>query len=93
MSGIRSFIKILTLTCEESARIASDSYENELPWAQRTALRVHLLNCRWCRRVRGQLESLHLANKRFREHRRSEACCPGHRLDRDAKERMIERLS
>ncbi|XAL99818.1 zf-HC2 domain-containing protein [Phycisphaeraceae bacterium D3-23] len=93
MSRLQRFIKILTLTCDESARIVSDSYEGELPWAQRAALRVHLVNCRWCRRVRKQLASVRLANKRFREHGRSEACCPGHRLSREAKERMIERLS
>jgi len=93
MPGIRSIIKILTLTCEESARIASDSYERELGWAERAALKVHLLNCRWCRRVRAQLETMHLINQKLRDVKSAEACCPHHGLSSEAKRRMIERLT
>jgi len=93
MKHIRDILRILTLTCEQSALIASDSYERPLNWHERAALRTHLINCRWCRRVRKQLETLHVLNKRMREQRHAKACCPGHTLSSKAKDRIAERLS
>ncbi len=47
--------KILTLRCDESARLLSAEKEIKLRRAERIALRMHLLGCRACRRYKRQL--------------------------------------
>ena len=52
---------ILTLRCEQSSRLISESLDQQLPWAERWAVRMHFISCRSCRRVRQQFEWLHRA--------------------------------
>ncbi len=47
--------KILTLPCEEAARIMSDGMDRSLTKVERIALRAHLISCRSCKRFRKQL--------------------------------------
>ena len=56
--------KILTLTCDESTRLVSESLERELPAGQRWAVRLHALSCRSCRRFRRQILFLRDAVRR-----------------------------
>ncbi len=60
--GLFQAIKlILTLKCEQSARLVSDSLDRELGLAERWAVRGHHLGCRSCRRLRQQLLALNEA--------------------------------
>lgn len=49
---------VLTLTCEKSSRLLSDDLERPLTTVERTALRLHLLLCRSCRRFRRNIRFL-----------------------------------
>ncbi len=46
---------ILTLRCEQSTRIVSDSLDMQLSFAERWAVRLHAIGCWSCRRFRRQL--------------------------------------
>ena len=56
---------ILTLSCEESARLASESFDRDMPRGERLAVRLHALCCRSCRRYRKQLVFLGQAVRRM----------------------------
>ncbi len=53
--------KILTLKCDESTGLVSDGFERDLRPMERWALRMHLISCRPCRRMRAQFNLLHQA--------------------------------
>jgi len=55
------------ITCEEAARLISDSLDRKLPLRQRVALRMHLLMCKFCPTFRQQLILLRDAASRYRE--------------------------
>lgn len=55
------------LSCDDVTRLVSQSYERELSWRERAAMRVHLWYCVGCRRFRRQLALLHAALMRRRE--------------------------
>ena len=54
----KTILWIVTLRCEESDRLMSDSLDRRLNWAERAALRGHTLSCKACRRARQQLRTL-----------------------------------
>ena len=49
---------ILTLKCEQSTRIVSDSLDRELTSVERWAVRLHYIACSSCRRFGKQLREL-----------------------------------
>lgn len=49
---------ILTLDCEQSSRIISESLDRDLQFSERWAVRFHYLGCWSCRRFRRQIEIL-----------------------------------
>ena len=53
--------RILTLCCDESTRLVSESLDRELPFGERLAVRLHALSCRSCRRCRKQFVFLRQA--------------------------------
>ncbi len=55
--------RILTLPCEEAARIMSDGMDRALTNVERIALRAHLISCRSCKRFRKQLMVIDAAAK------------------------------
>ena len=57
--------KILTLKCDEATRLVSDGFERDLRRLERWALRMHLISCRPCRRMRAQFKLLHQAASRL----------------------------
>ncbi|MGD2110972.1 MAG: zf-HC2 domain-containing protein [Phycisphaerae bacterium] len=62
----KSAIKLLlTLKCEESTRLVSESLDRDLSPAQRWAVRLHALVCRPCRRYGKQLHLLRDAVRRM----------------------------
>lgn len=46
---------ILTLKCEQSTRLVSQSLDGRLSWSERWAVRLHALCCRPCRRFKRQI--------------------------------------
>ncbi len=53
--AFKGILQILTLRCEESDRLMSDSLDRHLTWSERVALKGHVAVCRGCRRARLQL--------------------------------------
>ena len=61
MSFFRALRLILTLHCQESEALISRSFDEELPLAERWAVRLHFISCRVCRQFRKQLSVVHEA--------------------------------
>ena len=55
--------RILTLPCEEAARLMSDERDAALSRLDRMALRAHLLSCKSCKRFRHHLRVISVAAK------------------------------
>lgn len=55
---------ILTLKCEQSTRLVSQSLDGQLGWSERWAVRLHALCCRPCRRYKRQILFLRQALRR-----------------------------
>lgn len=55
------------LSCKEATQLLSDSLDRRLPLRQRIALRMHLLMCRVCPRIRRQMLFLREAASRYLE--------------------------
>ena len=77
---------VLTLTCDESSRLLSDAMDRDLTRVERTALRMHNLTCKSCRRFIEQLEFLRrsASGAVLREH--------GMALPPEARDRLRESL-
>ncbi|MCH8979037.1 MAG: zf-HC2 domain-containing protein [Armatimonadetes bacterium] len=57
----KSIWYIVCLTCDESSRLLSDAMDRDLTRVERTALRMHNLTCKSCKRFIDQLEFLRRA--------------------------------
>lgn len=53
------------LTCKQTARLVSMSYDKRLSWRERLAVRLHLLVCDACRNFTRQMRFLREATRRF----------------------------
>lgn len=58
---------ILTLRCEHSSRLVSESLDRDLSWAERWAVRLHYIGCWSCRRFGKQMKLLNEAFKSRRD--------------------------
>lgn len=54
----RRWVRTISPTCEDSARLLSAAQDRPLTGLERLGLRVHLRLCRWCRRYAQQLALL-----------------------------------
>ena len=61
MSFLTAAKMVLTLVCDDSAHLLSDSLDRPLTHVERLALRLHLLICCNCRRFRRQIDFIHAA--------------------------------
>ena len=61
MSWLRRIWRILSMRCDESVELLSQSQDETLPLVERLALRSHLLFCRPCRRMARQIRFLRTA--------------------------------
>jgi predicted anti-sigma-YlaC factor YlaD len=52
---VREFIRLLTVPCDEIAKLVSTSLDGDLPWTHRFAIKIHMLYCKACRRYRRQI--------------------------------------
>ncbi len=46
------FFKLLNASCEDNARLISRSMDDSLTFSQRSAVKLHLVYCRACRRFK-----------------------------------------
>ena len=51
----------MMISCKEASRLMSQGLDRDLGLGQRASLRLHLLICTSCSRVRKQLDFLHRA--------------------------------
>lgn len=62
--ALRNVTMLVSLSCEEASRLASESLDRELSTSERWALRLHTCLCGSCRRLFAQLKALRtLASK------------------------------
>lgn len=50
---------MIMLSCKDASRLMSEGLDRDLDLSQRTGLRLHLLICSACSRVKTQLAFLH----------------------------------
>jgi predicted anti-sigma-YlaC factor YlaD len=90
---VREFIRLLTLPCEEIAKLVSTSLDGDLAWTHRFAIKSHLLYCKACRRYRRQIlllrQTLHAWGARMDEVEPP----PGQSLPPEARERIRRSLA
>ena len=82
---------ILTLNCEGSARLTSESMDRKLNWAERAAVSGHRLVCSKSRRLNRQLLQLNEALKQNNAFELEDAPIEG--LSGDAKSRIRAAIS
>lgn len=82
---------ILTLNCEESARLTSESMDRPLNWAEKVAVSCHRLICARSRRLNRQLLDMHEAFKRNNAFEVEDGPIEG--LSSDAKSRILSALN
>jgi Putative zinc-finger len=64
LMALRNVKMLVSLSCEEASRLASDSLDRDLSKSERWALRLHTFFCGSCRRLVAQLKALRaLASK------------------------------
>jgi hypothetical protein len=83
---------ILALKCEAAARLLSDAHERRLTFAERLALKGHLLVCAWCRRYRDQLHHLTRFAAQLMPSLGKSPTLPGSLLSESAKDRIRRRV-
>lgn len=88
-----SLKRILTLTCEESTRLVSESLDRELPAGERWAVRLHALCCWSCRRYRRQILFLRDAIRRRAIDIGAAAPPAGPTLSPEARQRIQQALA
>ena len=64
MRIFRALKLILTLRCEDSIRILSESRDGPVSWVELWAYRLHLIGCVPCRRFRRQIDFIRRAARR-----------------------------
>lgn len=91
---LSKIILILTLDCEQSAKLTSDSFDRELNWAERLAVKLHCLICSKSRKLDRQLGTLNqaLLNKLSEESDPLNQLVSTVELPESAKERIRMRL-
>lgn len=64
-------MKLLQKTCREAAALLVAREDRPLPWADRLALRLHLLACNACPRFARQMLTLRNGMKQWRNYTES----------------------
>lgn len=80
--------RLLNLPCDEIVRLVSLSLDEELPRAERIAVKTHLIYCKACRRYRRQINSLRIAIRRYLEQPPMHPATSGMSLSPQARDRI-----
>ena len=65
MKFFKQLYMILTLKCRESSLLLTRTELGELNWAEKIAMRMHILICRHCRMFKKQISVLNMIFKKF----------------------------
>ena len=87
---------ILTLVCEDSSRLVSDSLDRKLTWSEQLALTMHRMICWSCRRFHRQLAILREAARLHEKRLVDGQATADARLSPEARQRIkrvIERFT
>jgi hypothetical protein len=57
--------KMFRISCQQASRLLSQRQDEQLPFAKRTRLRLHLAYCDACTNVSRQFETLRLAMRKW----------------------------
>ena len=76
--------------CKEVSELVSESLDRALPFYQRMLIRMHLLMCRYCTRVKEQFEAIRAASRYEELH--GKELDASRSLSKDGKERLKEFL-
>ena len=76
--------------CKEVSEMVSESMDRALPFYQRVLIRMHLLMCKYCTRVREQFEAIRAASRYEELH--GKELDDSRSLSTDGKERLKEFL-
>lgn len=93
MKKLIRIIRLLNLPCDEVVRLVSQSFDDDLPWDERAAIRSHLVYCKACRRFRRQMAMLRDLLDRYIEQPHLADRSPEAFLSDDARERIKRTLS
>ena len=85
---LRAVRLLLTLHCDESERLISQSLDTPLSGVERWAVRLHFISCRPCRGFRKQMEILRTATRRRAEAIQQSSL----QIPADLRERIVRRL-
>ena len=80
---------ILTLDCQGSAELTSESFDRQLHWAERIAVKLHCMICAKSRRLNHQLTDL---NKKLDEVMIEQKSDQSLSLSSDARNRIAQKL-
>jgi hypothetical protein len=92
---LKNLVRILTLTCDQAARLMSQAQDQPLERPERWALSLHLLICRWCRRYNRQLKLLRAVLTRIAGPRTDAAAVPpllDPEQSRDLQDRLAKKI-
>ena len=73
-------------SCKDVSQRVSESMDRSLPFYQRVLIRMHLLMCKYCARLREQFEALRSAS--FNEQLHGKELEDSRRLSNDGRERL-----
>lgn len=90
MTWFKTVWLILTLRCNRSTQLASESLDRDLTRAERVAMRLHELICLHCRRFHEQIVALGEAARRRQNQATS---VPGEILSSEARMRIADSLN
>lgn len=80
------------LSCKEVCYMVSESQDGQLPWRKRLRVRAHLLICKACQRMAGQMTLLRTAARRYGSTREEPLPSEQERLSKEAGTRILRRL-
>lgn len=89
---VNAIKRILTLRCDESARLVSQSLDRNLSPSERWAVRLHAMICRSCRRYKKQLALIREAWRQYADRSHASKIVPAG-LPPDAKLRLNKILA
>ena len=93
MKKLIRIIRLLNLPCDEVVRLVSQSFDADLPWDERAAIRSHLVYCTACRRFRRQMVLLRDLLERYAEQPHLADHSPDAFLSDEARTRIKRALS
>ena len=91
MKLLKQIWMILTVDCEDSARLTCESMDRPLNWAERAGVSLHRMICSKSRRLNRQLLQMHQALKRQNAFDSNDGVIEG--LSADAKSRIRSAIS